>query len=539
VLFGAITAFWLFPFGLRLRLPYVPLALASVQILLFSILWGCYQYGGLSSPLMPWMITVPLLAFFYLGMGRAVQAGVLTMILADLSIFYWLSDGGQHFPQAIPPSQLTALGIISTLSTAAYVSMMALYYSSVVNSQSELEREVALRLETAEALRAATRKADQANRAKSDFLAKMSHELRTPLNAVIGYSDMLLEDAEASARTQQCSDLEKIRNAGHRLLALINDLLELSKLDAGKMQLFAEAVELPRFFAEVAAGAEPAVLSRGNTFALDIPADLGCIEADTAKLRAAIANLLDNAAKFTREGRVTLSVRRRQSELRIAVSDTGCGIEPRRMAKLFENFDEDDAATTSQYGGTGLGLALSRKLCRLMDGELTVHSDLGRGSTFTICLPVSPAGETADQAAARTDYAARRAASRHARPCVLVIDDDPAVLDLAQRLLEREGYTTLIAAGGFEGIEFARAQPPSLILLDVLMPELNGWQVLRALREHGATAGCPVVMMTNGTETPQGRQLGAQGHLSKPIEAATLLQTIERLLSPAPDALAA
>jgi signal transduction histidine kinase len=393
LLFGALTLFWAFPIGLKLKLPYPALALLSVQNLTFAILWGCYAYGGLNSPFMPWVITIPLLAFFYLGSGRTVQAFVAALVLANLIVFYALSDGGRVFPEHIPLASLSGVGIVSTICAAAYVSMMALYYAKVVSLQPELEREVARRLETAERLRQATQEADLANQAKSDFLAKMSHELRTPLNAVIGYSAMLLEDMEEAGRDQQCSDLGKIQQAGEHLLSLINDLLDLSKLDVGKMELCVEPLEVRLLVGDVAASYREQIAAGGNTLQVDCPSDVGSIEGDATKLGRVLGNLLSNAAKFTHDGVVDVAVTRGDGWVTIAVHDTGTGIEAKRLRTLFENFDEDEGATTSKYGGTGLGLPLSSKLCRLMGGDLSVESKLGEGSCFKVRLPALHAGD--------------------------------------------------------------------------------------------------------------------------------------------------
>jgi len=385
--------FWAFPIGLKLKIPYQTLALLSVQNLTFTTLWGCYAYGGLSSPIMLWVITIPLLASFYLGSGRAVQAFVMTLILLNVLLFYFLSDGGQVFPEHIPLASLSNLGIVSTFSAAAYVSMMALYYAKIVSSQPELEREMARRIETADRLRQATKEADLANQAKSDFLAKMSHELRTPLNAVIGYSAMLLEEFEEAGPSQQSSDLEKIQQAGERLLVLINDLLDLSKLDAGKMELCVEPLDVGTLVGDVIASYREQITAGGNTLRIDMPGDAGSIEGDATKLGQVIANLLSNAGKFTQNGKVDVAVSRNDEWLTITVHNTGAGIEARRMQTLFESFDEDEQATTSKYGETGLGLPLSSKLCRLMGGDLSVESKPGRGAQFKIRVPASHAGD--------------------------------------------------------------------------------------------------------------------------------------------------
>ncbi|HTV89144.1 MAG TPA: histidine kinase dimerization/phospho-acceptor domain-containing protein, partial [Stellaceae bacterium] len=287
VFFGAITLFWAFPLLLKLTGWYVPLALFSVQNLIFTILWGCYHYGGMSSPLIPWVITVPLLAFFYLGSGQGVRIFVLTIILLNLAGFYLVYNLGNGFPVHIPLADLSGLGIVSTVCASVYVSMMALYYANIALSQSDLEREVKRRLETAAQLREATKEAERANRAKSEFLAKLGHELRTPLNAVIGYSEIMLEDTAIAERHQQSVDLKKIHNAGNHLLRLITDLLDLSKLEAGKMELFVESIDVRALIEGVAAEYREQAAAAGTTLTINIAADVDRIEGDATKLRRA------------------------------------------------------------------------------------------------------------------------------------------------------------------------------------------------------------------------------------------------------------
>ena len=395
VFFGAVTSFWAFPIALRLRASYLTLALLSVQTLTFVILWGCYSYGGLNSPIIPWVVTIPLLAFFYLGSGRATQASVVALILGNLVLFYVLSGGGLVFPEHIPQASLAGLGIVSTLCAGIYVSMMALYYAKVVSSQPELEREVARRLETAEELRQATRDANLANQAKSDFLAKLSHELRTPLNAIIGYSAILLEDMEDAGHDQQCTDLDKIQHAGEHLLVLINDLLDLSKLDLGKMELLLESIDVRSLVDDLVARHRGQASANGNSLSLDCPRDVGCIVGDAAKLSRVLGNLMSNAAKFTREGKIHISVVRDDPWLSISVRDTGRGIEAKRLPTLFNSFDEDEAATTSKYSRTGLGLPLSSKFSLLMGGSLSVESVVDSGSCFIVRVPVAADGRFA------------------------------------------------------------------------------------------------------------------------------------------------
>lgn len=399
ILAGSITAFWAFPFALRLTGWFTFLALLSVQNLIFATLWGAYHYGGVSSPFLPWLLTVPLLAFFYLGPAPRLRFIVLCMIAADLSAFYFIYAAGHSFPVHVPLRRLSGIGIVSTLCAAAYVSIMALYYASIVASQSELEREVRSHMATAIELRNARDEAERANQAKSEFLARMSHELRTPLNAVIGYSEMLLEDAEAAGREEQCADLKRIHGAGKHLLTLVNDVLDLSKIEAGKMELFVERKALAPIVNDAVRDCVDVMAANGNKLVQERE-DASCIvECDAAKLRQVVFNLLSNAGKFTRNGHVTLTVRQTAAWIIIAVRDTGIGISREKLGTIFETFGEDEGATSSKYGGKGLGLPLSRKLCHLMGGELLVESAVGRGSCFTVRMPLVPTGRHAPSAA--------------------------------------------------------------------------------------------------------------------------------------------
>jgi signal transduction histidine kinase/CheY-like chemotaxis protein len=531
VFFGFIALFWAYPVVLKLTRLYVPLALLSVENLIFVILWGCFHYGGMSSPLLPWVITVPLLAFFYLGSGPWIRAFVLSIIAVNFTGFYaaYLMVG--EFPEHIPLSNLSGLGIISTICASIYVSMMALYYANLVTSQSELEREVLSRLETAQRLREATAQAEEANRAKSEFLAKMSHELRTPLNAIIGYSEILLEDAEAAGQQEQCADLVKINHAGKHLLNLITDLLDLSKLEAGKMDLLVETFDLGELLDEVARGCSELATTRGNRLKLECASEVRQLIGDASKLKQVLTNLVGNAAKFTQDGVIEVCAHGAEDRVAIAVSDTGCGIEEQRVSTLFENFEDFKGATSSKYGGTGLGLPLSRKLCCLMGGDIAVESTVGRGSRFTVTLPREiAAGSVPYHPFASTGFTPADAPQGTQ---ILVIDDDPMVLDLVQRILSKEGYSPVVAVSAFEGIELARDLRPNAIILDVWMPELDGWQVLGVLKKNPQLARCPVIMLTVDDDVERGRALGAADHLMKPVEREALLRALERVGLPA------
>jgi signal transduction histidine kinase len=396
VFFVAITLFWPFSFALRRTGWYVPLAFISIENLLFCILWGCYHYGGVSSPILPWLITVPLLAFFYLPSAKT-RILVSLLIVSNLIGFYLIYNW-YGFPDTIPLSSLSGLGFVSTFCAGLYVSMMALYYANIVSSQSELEQEVKRHLQTARELGEATEEAQRALRAKSEFLSNMSHELRTPLNAIIGFSEILMD--ETAPEDQSFADLQAINGAGHKLLGLINELLDLSKLEAGKMELHVEPFALSRLVDEIAEEWREPIAENGNEFRVDCAADLGEVLGDAAKLRRAVGSLLSNAAKYTRGGRVTLAVSNQGGRVMVAVRDTGPGISPHRMLNLFETFGNQDGETSSIYrDDPGLGLPLSQRLCRLMNGELTADSELGRGSCFTILIPSQSAKHKTSNAA--------------------------------------------------------------------------------------------------------------------------------------------
>lgn len=399
IFFAGVTAFWPMPFVLRWTGWYVPLALLSIQNLIFCIIWGCYHYGGISSPILPWFITVPLLGFFYLP-TRNTRIVVSLVILSNLLAFYFIFTS-YGFPAAVPQGGLVALGLVSTLCASIYVSMMALYYANIVSSQSELEQEIQRHQETERQLRSATEQVERATRAKSEFLAKMSHELRNPLNAIIGYTELLTEESSYAAQTTE--DLTSIKVAAYRLLELVNDLLDLSKLEAGKMELCLEQFSVTALMKDMAAKWESAIVAAGSVLHVECDPDRDEARGDLGRLRQVIDNLLSNAAKFTKDGHVTFGASVDDVELRISVRDTGVGISKERMACLFETFVKRGDETSSNYGqDAGIGLPLAHRLCTLMRGTLTVDSKLGVGSCFTIRVPnrIAETREPAPQTAA-------------------------------------------------------------------------------------------------------------------------------------------
>jgi signal transduction histidine kinase/DNA-binding response OmpR family regulator/HAMP domain-containing protein len=369
--------------------------------------------------------------------------------------------------------------------------------------------------------------AEQASQVKSEFLANMSHELRTPLNAIIGYSQMLAEDATDDGNTVAVADLKKIEGAGNHLLALINDILDLSKIEAGKMQVFIEPFDLSSLVEDVRLMVEPLAARNGNTLVLDCPSDAAVIQSDMTKVKQSLLNLLSNACKFTRNGRVGLSVARDGPVVRLRVWDTGIGMNPDQLGRLFQAFTQADSSTTRKYGGTGLGLVITRSFARMLGGDVTVESTPGEGSAFTITLPVTPdtlvSGPIADPDDAPEGVAAAAAT-------ILVTDDDAAARRIIGAHLAREGYHVVYATSGAEALEMARSTRPDAITLDIMMPQIDGWTVLRQLKADAALRSIPVILVSMTGERGLGFALGAAAVLNKPVDRTELATTIRAQL---------
>jgi PAS domain S-box-containing protein len=386
-----------------------------------------------------------------------------------------------------------------------------------------------------DALRQAKEGAEEASRAKSSFLANMSHELRTPLNAIIGLTEMLCDNAARFGTEKAVEPLRRVLRAGRHLLDLINGLLDLSKIEAGKMDLALETIAIAPVVEEVAGTVKPLAESNRNRLVVECPAEIGTVHADNLRLRQVFLNLLSNACKFTKDGEIRFSSARRQDgdrdwiEFRIA--DTGIGMTKEQLGRLFQDFVQADTSTTRQFGGTGLGLSISRKLCRLMGGDVTATSVPGEGSTFTVRLPTATDASVAaavKQPTAREPGSGKVDRGRVSRETVLVIDDDPTAREIIASHLLEQGFTVEMANGGVQGLKRARDLRPAAITLDVVMPDIDGWTVLAALKGDPSMADIPVVMITIVDESRRGIALGAAGYLTKPIDRNRLVRVLAR-----------
>jgi PAS domain S-box-containing protein len=394
------------------------------------------------------------------------------------------------------------------------------------------------RKRTAQELYKAKEAAETASHSKSQFLANMSHELRTPLNAIIGYSEMLQEEAADLGVAEILPDLDKIRGAGKHLLDLINDILDISKIEAGKMDLFLETFEVSLLIREIETTIRPLIAKNHNTLQVSCADNLGTMYADVTKVRQVLFNLLSNAAKFTENGTIALTIERSSespssslltphSSLLFRVSDTGIGITPEQAKRLFQAFTQADTSTTRKYGGTGLGLALSQRFCQLMGGDITVTSEMGKGSMFTVQLPIAVLDHNAPPPPEATNLPLPESLCE---PCftVLVIDDDRATQELMVRYLTKEGFRVETASTGEEGVRRAIELHPDAITLDVLMPKMDGWAVLSALKANPELAEIPVVVLTIVDDKNLGFALGASDYLTKPIDYKRLLTILSK-----------
>ncbi len=400
-------------------------------------------------------------------------------------------------------------------------------------SEQSLERKVSERTaELAKSHRELAQARDaalQASRAKSDFLANMSHELRTPLNAIIGYGEMLQEEARDSEHDEYLADLERIVAAGRHLLGLINDVLDLSKIEAGKMEVHLDAFDLDAFARDIEGTITPLVHKNANTIEVRCGLRLGSMRSDATKIRQVLFNILSNASKFTRNGEITLDVERDPvpaggNWINFQIRDTGIGMTPEQLGRVFEAFSQAEETTARDYGGTGLGLAITRQFCEILGGSIRCESEPGVGSMFEVRLPDHASLD--EQRAPATSGTEDDLADD---TTVLVVDDDAAARDLIGRFLRREGFAVLTAANGEQAMRMVREQRPDVITLDVIMPGMDGWEVLRALKADSELEDIPVILMTITNDHNLGYALGAAEYLTKPVDWDRLGAVLDRM----------
>jgi signal transduction histidine kinase/CheY-like chemotaxis protein len=399
-------------------------------------------------------------------------------------------------------------------------------FNEMLTQIEEHEKEIQ---EVNEQLVQSEQRARAATQAKSHFLANMSHELRTPLNAIIGYSEMLQEEAQDSGQESFIPDLKKINRSGRHLLDLINDVLDLSKIEAGKMELYLETFDIPNLLEDVSTTVQLLVQKNSNTLEVRCPANLGAMRADMTKVRQSLFNLLSNASKFTKNGKITLEAAREISPTKadwivFRVSDTGIGMTPEQQDRVFEAFSQADSATARDFGGTGLGLTITKTFCRMMGGDVALTSEPGKGTTFTIRLPTEVREPKAESAAASESSAAP---NMEGTP-VLVVDDDADTRQVLKRFLNRKGFPVECASSGEEGLRLARELHPMAIILDVMMPGMDGWAVLSTLKSEEEVKDIPVVMLTIVDDKNLGYALGATDYLIKPVDRDRLIEILAK-----------
>ena len=495
---------------------YLPLAefnLGPCAAALLGIFSGCISVGG-----------------WRMGVRSALAIAFGVVVAGAMYGVNFQPLGGSVLAQGLGVAVIFVYVTVFSYQSYGQAQRMVKVAKQMEAQSLDLQRNGALLEERTHQLELARDAAEAANSSKSQFLANMSHELRTPLNAIIGYSDLLIEEAEELEAQDLVPDLEKIRSSGKHLLGLINDVLDLSKIEAGKMEISLETFAVGEVVSAAVAMVRPLIEKNANTLRLAIDPDLGSMHADLTRVRQILLNLLSNASKFTEKGTITLVASRELDDGRhwivFEVHDTGIGMTPAQRERLFQPFTQADPSTTRKYGGTGLGLSITKRFCELMNGTIGVTSQAGEGSVFTVRLPAEVQEKLHRQTGiyriSRPSVPMVAIATR----TVLLIDQDTATRELVQRLITKDGLEMLYAATGQEGLRIATERKPDVILLDVMLPDQDGWAVLTAITTKLELASIPVVVVTAADERGLATTLGASAYLSKPVSQDELRAAI-------------
>ena len=549
----AMSAFWIFPFALRLTGHLNLLALLSVQNVSFVVLFLSYYYGGLSSPFLPWLIIMPMLAFFYLGENVRLRDIALGGFVVDIAIFYAVHVMQGAFPSRVPLEALSTVGLLSVFCAGLYVTMMAFYYGRIAVSHSELEREVQRHKQTAVMLVEAKDASEAANRAKSEFLATMSHELRTPLNAVIGFSEVMVKELFGPLGHANYKDYVKdIQDSGSHLLEIINDILDISKAEAGAIELDEGLIDCHVLIASSSRLFRPRLEKSHLALGLRLPKAIPQLRADARMVKQMLLNLLTNAIKFTPPGgRIEIEV---AADLRcglfIGVRDTGIGIAESDLPRVRKPFVQVDSALSRRQEGTGLGLALVEMMMRQHGGTLQLDSVVGKGTTARLLFPaerliwsgaheVDPVNEVDGASAPEFDPSEATApistepAEPFEKPRLLVVEDDKDLCDLFRRILERAGFSTSGASNGRQALRHLMTEPVDLVITDMVMPEMDGAELMRVLGKD--RPNLPIIAISGVDDFKEycriSTHLGARIALKKPVGRVDLIGAVNDVLA--------
>jgi signal transduction histidine kinase len=445
------------------------------------------------------------------GAPAAMLAGIWFGVTLIHALVYFSNTRLVFVACLLPPTIMVAVvPIAMQLDLWAMAAIVLVAVQAIVLSVSAANDRNLL-IETVAAQSAARQAAEDASTAKSQFMANMSHELRTPLNAVIGYSEILEEDLVADGRSDGAADAARIRKAARHLLGLINEVLDLSKIEAGRMEVVSAPCNVLQVLADAVEQTRPLAEANGNRLSLAAPAALDPAFTDGGKLAQCLLNLLSNAAKFTANGTIHVSLKVEGGAMTFVVADSGCGIAPADAKRLFQPFTQVDESLTRRTGGTGLGLVITRRLAGLMGGDVTFESTPGVGSVFSLRLPY--------EAVARPGTAEG--------PCILVVEDEAAARDITCRALAALPFQVRTAATVADGLAAFRALEPALVVLDLQLPDGPGWDVLAEVRR--TRPATPVLVLTVDDDRARALARGASEHMQKPADREALVSAVLRL----------